>query len=532
MKIIITLLLSLFALSSCVKEKEYSGDELEARSLKAWMKKNHPELMGNYQEDGGYYVEVLSWGDTTAATADGTSDKQNDFGNQPIMEQDTCWVYYNFTGYNLDGSVFSTRDEVIARMQATFSDNTHYVPYGNYCGKEEFYAIVEGSYLASRNKIKLSEEYVAANSDICQSTEMTLRKGSKVRLYMTSTIGYTSNGSSAEGGYEGQYKLDANVPMILDMEVMRVVKNPADVELEMVEQLVKQANDSNEKTQWLQIENTEESEDDSEENSDTPATNPDDTEGGESSTDKKYYEGIYYCNTFQPNEDYIHLQYARPDMAGIGNPYRDSQRYADMAAFDKKLWEILDNKFADMIKKTPDADAKEVTEDNAAMVWYVGRFLDGFIFDTNIEAVRELAFNDDGSSNQNYTGESSISYSVSSNKDEYISAWAHCIPKLRYGRWGAIITTSGYAYGSAGVAGGTSSTSSSTAAAYNSLANLYNYYSMMGSAYYNPYSYYNYYNYYGGYTNYYNYEETTSTIETEIAPYAPLVFYIFIEPTE
>ena len=42
----------------------------------------------------------------------------------------------------------------------------------------------------------------------------------------------------------------------------------------------------------------------------------------------------------------------------------------------------------------------------------------------------------------------------------------------------------------------------------------------------------NYYNYYGGYTNYYDYEETTSTIETEIPPYAPLVFYIFIEPTE
>ena len=158
------------------------------------------------------------------------------------------------------------------------------------------------------------------------------------------------------------------------------------------------------------------------------------------------------------------------------------------------------------------------------MIWYVGRFLDGFIFDTNIEEVRELAFG------ENEEGDA-ISYSVSSNKDEYISAWAHCIPKLRYGRWGAIVTTSGYAYGSTGVSGSTS-TSSSSSAAYNSLANLYNYYSMMGSSYYNPYSYYNYYNYYGGYTNYYNYEETTSTIETEISPYTPLVFYIFVEPTE
>ena len=531
MKIIITLLLSLFALTSCVTEPEYSGDELEARSLKAWMKKNHPELVGNYQENGGYYVEVLKWGDSTAA-AD-AADAENDLGGQAIMDQDTCWVYYNFTGYNLDGSVFSTRDEIIARMQATYSDRTHYVPYGNYCGKEEYYAIGEGSYLASRNKITLSEEYVANNADICQGTELMLRKGSKVRLYMTSTIGYTSNGSSSEGGYEGQYSLDANVPMILDMEVMRVVKNPADVELDMVEQLIKQSNESSEQTQWHQIENTEDSDSDTgeEENTDTPATNPED---GDSTTteEKKYHEGIYYNNTFKPEEEYAHLKYARPDFAGIGNPYIDTQRYADMAAFDKKLWEILDKKFEKMINKTSEADAKEVTEDNAAIIWYVGRFLDGFIFDTNIAEVRQLAFNEDGSEDEYSSGETSISYSVSSNKDEYINAWALAIPKLRYGRWGAIITTSGYAYGTSGVSGGTSSTSSSSTAAYNSLANLYNYYSMMGSAYYNPYSYYNYYNYYGGYTNYYNYEETTSTIETEIPPYAPLVFYIFIEPTE
>ena len=523
MKIIITLLFSLFALSSCVNEQEYSGDEMEARSLKAWMKKNHPELVGNYQENGGYYVDVLNWGDSTAAAED-----ENDFGGQAIMDQDTCWVYYNFTGYNLDGSVFSTRNEIIARMQATYSDYTHYVPYGNYTGKEEYYAIVEGSYLASRNKIKLSEEYVANNSAICQGTELVLRKGSKVRLYMTSTIGYTSTGSSAEGGYEGQYSLDANVPMILDMEVMRVVKNPSDVELDMVEQLIERGNADSERTQWFQIENTEESDSDKEEND--SSANPEgeikDPETGETTEEKKYHEGIYYNNTFNPDMEYAHLKYMRPDKAGMGNPYTDSQRYANMEEFDKKLWKILNDKFSDMVRNTSDADAKEVTEDNSAIIWYVGRFLDGFIFDTNIPEVRELAFNE-----QDATG-SSISYSVSSNKDEYINAWALGIPKLRYGRWGAIITTSGYAYGTSGVSGSTSSTSSSSAAAYNSLANLYNYYSMMGSSYYNPYSYYNYYNYYGGYTNYYDYEETTSTIETEIPPYAPLVFYVFIEPTE
>ena len=520
MRIIITLLLTLFALSSCIKEAEYSGEQMENRSLKAWMKKNRPELVQNYQEKGGYFVDILAWGESDAAAAV----SENDFGTLPIMEQDTCWVYYNFTGYDLAGNVCSTRDEVIARMQASFSDRTHYVPYSNYCGKEEFYAIVEGSYLVSRNKITLGSEYVANHSDICKGSEFMLRKGSKVRLYLSSTIGYGSSGSSAEGGYEGQYALDANVPMILDVEVVRVVKSPSDNELEMVEQLVKISNENSEFTAWQQVENTEDEDKDDTESD--PEADSSTTEGeGESKEEKKYYEGLYYSNTFVPNDSFSHLPYASLHKAGIGNPYTDTQRFTNMAEFDKKLWKILDEKFKEKIENTSNEDAKEIGEDGSSVIWYVGRFLDGFIFDTNIDEVKELAFGEtDG-------GGSSLSYSLSSNKDEYINAWAHCIPKLKYGRWGAILTTSGYAYGSSGVSASTSTTTSSSAA-YNALANLYNYYSMMGSSYYNAYSYYNYYNYYGGYTNYYDYEDTTSTIDTEIAPYSPLVFYIFVEPTE
>ena len=352
-----------------------------------------------------------------------------------------------------------------------------------------------------------------------------LRKGSKVRLYLSSTIGYGSSGSSSEGGYEGQYALDANVPMILDMEVVRVVKNPSDNELEMVNAVVKQSNENSEMVAWHQVENTEEKEEgETDGDNDTESsTDTEDTEGEKK--DPKYYEGIYYSTNFTPTDEFAHLAYVRPDIEGLGNPYTDSKRFANMAEFDSKLWKILNEKFADKIAETSNEDAKEIGEDNSAMIWYVGRFLDGFIFDTNIKEVKELAYNESDAG-------SVLTYSVSSNKDEYISAWAHCIPKLRYGRWGAIITTSGYAYGSTGVSASTSTSGGSYNAGYNALANLYNYYSMMGSAYYNPYSYYNYYNYYGGYNNYYDYEETTSTIDTEIAPYTPLVFYVFVEPTE
>ena len=514
MKIIITLLLSLFALSSCVKEPEYSGDKLEARSLRAWIKKNRPELLGNFQSKGEYYVDVLEWGEID------TPAKDNDRGSEPIMDQDTCWVYYNFNCYDLDGNLCSTRKEVLARMQATYSDRTHYVPYANYCGEAEYYAIVEGSYLATRNKLTLSEEYVASKPNICRGTEFVMRKGSKVRLYMTSTIGFGSSGSSSEGGYEGQSSLDTNVPLVMDIEVVRVVKNPSDTELEMVDALVKDSNANSEDTVWLQIENKE----DKEEGEDEVDENSDES-NKENSEEVKYYDGIYYTTKFTPTEEFAHFKHARPDMAGIGNPYTDTKRFSNMAEFDKKLWKILNDKFADQIKNTSNDKATVIGDDNYAMVWYVGRFLDGFIFDTNIDEVRELAFNETDE------GGEAISYSKSSDEDEYISAWAHCIPKLKYGRWGAIITTSGYAYGSTGVSGSTSSSSSSSYSYYNML-NYYNYYNYY-SSYYNPYSYYNYYNYYGGYNNYYNsYEETTSTIETEIMPYTPLIFYIFIEPQE
>lgn len=510
MKIFITLILTLFALSSCVKEPEYSGDEMESRALRAWIKKNRPDLLGNYQQEGGYYVDVLAWGDMQSAAAD------NDLGSEPIMEQDTCWMYYDINGYDLDGNLCTTRSEVLARMQTTFSDRTHYVPYANFCGENEYYAFVEGSYLAARNKLTLSQEYVNNNSDICKGTELVLRKGTKVRLYMTSTIGYGSSGSSAEGGYEGQYSLDTNVPLVMEIDVKRVVKNPSDTELDMVEQLVSQSNSSASEPLWLQVENTEDA------NDNTASTQAEEGKD-DATTEKKYYEGLYYSTSFLPNSTFAHLHYARPDLAGLDNPYQDSQRYADMAQFDKKLWEILDKKFEKQINKTSDEDAKAIGDTNAAMIWYVGRFLDGFIFDTNIDEVKELAFNETDAS-------SALSYSVSSDKDDYISAWAHCIPKLRYGRWGAIVTTSGYAYGTTGISASTSTTSSGSNYNYYNMMNYYNYYNAYSSYYYNPYSYYNYYNYYGGYNNYYDYSETTTTIKTEIMPYTPLVFYIFVEP--
>ena len=44
---------------SCITEESVSNEEREKISLEAWIKLNKPELLANYQEEGGYYVEIL-----------------------------------------------------------------------------------------------------------------------------------------------------------------------------------------------------------------------------------------------------------------------------------------------------------------------------------------------------------------------------------------------------------------------------------------------------------------------------------------
>ena len=39
---------------SCVEEPTMSFNDIEQRSLKAWVNKHKPELVDNYQTEGGY----------------------------------------------------------------------------------------------------------------------------------------------------------------------------------------------------------------------------------------------------------------------------------------------------------------------------------------------------------------------------------------------------------------------------------------------------------------------------------------------
>ena len=154
-------------------------------------------------------------------------------------------------------------------------------------------------------------------------------------------------------------------------------------------------------------------------------------------------------------------------------------------------------------------------------MWYVTRFLDGFVIDSNIDEINQLVFD--------RTGSSSSALSVASDSSDLVTAWTYCISKLHYGQWAAILTASGYAYGSNGVSGSTSTSSSGTGYYYPSYYDYYNSYNSMyyGNAYYG--GYYGY-DYYSSYINSNNSSVDTTSISTEILGYTPLLFYIFIEP--
>lgn len=483
------------ALTSCIKEESISNEEREKISLESWIRLNKPELLDNYQEEGGYYVEILDGDKNENLPVDG-----NDFGSEPLMDQDTCWVYTNMTGRDINGTICMTRSGELADMCGTFSYSTHYVPFINYCGSNNM-GLLEGTYLAMRHELKIGDQTYK------------MRRGSKVRLYLPSTIAYGENGTSTEGGYEGQYSLDASRPFVLDIEVLGAIKNPSDKELDMIKSYVGWEG------YWTQA--TKDESEKVDENDDLTL------------------KGLYYNHKYNPATDDVYsYRYMQPHLKGLNNPYTDSKLYkaGSMANLNKKINEILLERFGEGLKASERSDKNLVTKDGRANVWYILRFLDGFVVDSNIAEIRKLVFDEKNPVCEVFSYSPSDDTGKGESERQAIGAWFYCIPQMHFGGYGQIVTTSGYAYGAAGLSGTTTTETTSTgnsAANYYNMMNYYNYY----NSYYNYYSpYYNYYDY--SYYNYnYNYdaeEETTTktTISTEILPYTPLVFTIFVEPNE
>lgn len=516
--------IGLLALASCAKETSESYNEIERRSLDAWMKLHRPELLGNRQEARGfsYYVDVLEAGSTDKADT--------------LIAETDCWVQYEFTARDLNGNVCMTRNAVEAKQQGTFTRYTYYTPYFRYSGSD-YTTLLEGSYYALREPLTLSAEYIAAHPDRGLKNGMQARRGTELMLYLPSSLAYSSSGASSDAGYGGQYSLDANRPAILHIKVMGRVSNPLAYEGEAVDAFVEsngtvcpvEKEEDSEKLASVRrsLRDAEEPE--------LPDTNADPFK-------YTWYQAVdtvpqlYISHVYSPGREPA-VTYNWKDTYSVPYfPYNES-----MAALDRKINDALVERFGAGTYKGDSIRSGETVN-----VWYIGRFLDGFIFDTNIDEVKKLIYGEVQSEGSAYQ------YEVPEEGDtstlETIYAWYYSLPQLRYGQWAAIVTTSSYAYGAAGKSGGSSTSGGSSSNSYldyYNYMNYYNYYNnyyggMYGNSYYD--SYYN--GYYGGlYNNYYynNYYyddyssssgSTTTTYSTEIPAYSPLLFEIYIEPKE
>ena len=502
-------------LSSCAEDQTESYDKFEDQALEAYMTQKHPELLENYQTEGGYYVDVLEAGDPDA---------------KPVNDT-ICWVKFDFSGRDLSGNIALTRRASEAYQLGTFTKYTHYVPYYRYCGILNS-GLLEGTYLAMRNTLYLGEEYAAERN---LDREFLLREGTKVRVYMPSRI-VGSGGLSGDGGYEGQYSLSAKRPLIMEMEICGIDKNPLEAEGSLVDAFAK--------SNGGMVMFTTDGEDDTEKR----PTDPKDPKHPYNRAER----WVSACDTVA--QLYVNVKYDPAetlvgDLFGFNftdaeskinnkayNAGYEPYNMDDLSALDKRIAEALVKRFhgeGDDYKVYEGVDKLEsdsVGLDGTAKIWYIGRFLDGFIFDTNIDEVKEIIYGEVTSEGE------ALSYTPEDGG--LITAFYYTVPNLRYGQWAAFITTSSCAYGASGQSGGSSSSSSVDYSSYYDYLNYYNYYNnYYGNSYYGSYYDNYYYNYYNSY--YYGYgsddsssTETTTTVSTEIPSYAPLIFQFYIEPAE
>ncbi len=501
------LLLLIITTTACVKEQEISYNEIEQRSLKAWIEKYHPDLVRNYQEDGGYYVEVLDIGVQDSL---------------PITGEDV-WVWFDLTARDLQGNIHETRNAALAEQLATYNAHAHYVPALRFSGKDS-HTLMEGTYLATFNELNIDGE------------SFNVRYGTELRLYLPSSV-TGSTVTTADGGYEGQYTADASKPMIVDMKIYGHVANPIEYEGERVNGFAEDNGGLCTEHKTV-VEDTE-----------TKSlyrryiTRADDAESEEEVDTRplEFYDGRWH----QPIDTlehllvkYLYSPKSTPlEFKDMSNEkYPNEGRYTagkvyNNSEIDNLINTALVKRFGKgmTLEELPEADSLKVKTE--AKIWYVGRFLDGFIFDTNIDEVKEIVYGKVDSPGEALTFDPKTPL-----ENKYILAWNYALPTLRYGQWAVILTASTYGYGISGQVG-SHTTTTNYSDAYYDYANYYNYMNYMnnyyGYGYGNMYnnSYYGYDPYYYGYN--YNLTEddvtTTSTTSTEIPAYSPLLFQVFIE---
>lgn len=409
----------LVAATSCATPGSTDYDVLEEESLRAWMNKNYPdwESDSNWRRtDSGVYVYTMLHSDGKAAT-------------------DTTWVRIDYTGKTLDGNIFYTRDAGVAKLQGTYSRRAHYV--------DDFV------YLYSENASLPKGMYEAL---------IGMKVGEMARVIMPSGMYKGSAGYSATNvGYNGQWALDGNKPVIIDsLTIKEVSEDPITLENRQVNEFAA--------SRW----------------------------------------GLVEADTLSKGL-YVQL----------------------MTPFPLKRDSVV------TAEKT----------DSVLTCYYKGYFLDGFVFDSNIDSVQMRAWGE-------IVNEGPMEWDMS--QTSMIEGFKQACVNACYGDHLRAVFTSAYGYGISGSAARAVTESSNSSTDMTDYYNYLNYYSYMNSMYGGGYGYGGYGGYYNNYYNsyynpyYYNYmnsssssssssssmedeeEEAKVTISAEILPFTPLVFEIWV----
>lgn len=409
----------------CATPSSGDYDALENNSLRAWMDKNNPgwEASGDWIESDGVYIKWLKRVEESASNT--------------IVKPEN-WVRINYTGKTLQEDIFYTRNAAVAKEQGTYSRRTHYVP--------DFVYLYEGNTLLPKGT------YDALTR---------MKVGEMVKVVMPSGRYQGASGyNTSNVGYNGQFGLQGNVPVIIDsLTILEVSADPIATEQVSVGDFVE--------NRWNM--------------------NRADSLAG--------YEGLY-------------LQLQTP------------------------------------VPFARDSVAKAGKADTTLTCYYKAYFLDGFVFDTNIDSVQLRAWGEIVKSGP-------AEWDLTKDGDSLIEGFRTACLNACYGDHLKVAFTSAYGYGISGSAATATSSSSSSSSDfdYSDYYNYLNYYSYMngmygggyggyGSGYYNDY--YSSAYYASLYSSMYNNtssdttssedaeEETKVTITTEILPFTPLVFEIWV----
>ncbi len=486
--------------TSCAKDPVEDNSKYENLALEAWMTQHRPKLVDNFQAAGnsGFYVDVISEGDADAA---------------PIGDK-AQWVRFDATARDLNGNLVLTRNAADAKLLNTFTRYTRYVPFYRYCGTENA-GLLEGVWLAMTQPLKLDNG----------AREVKLRINAKVDLYLPSIL--FGGSLSGSGGYEGETTLSGNRPVILHMEIKDTVVNPLSREGQDVDKFCE---DNGGLLRYVKP--------GSAEISSGAVTIPEPSDDPVNQPNHPYNPAtprwVSACDSVA--QLYVNYRY-NPAASDVGDKWTYQHVYKnEYVPYNQPeaLHAEIDKALAERFPvETPvgKLEADSVGLEGTAKIWYVGRFLDGFVFDTNIDEVKELIYG------TGYTAGSVLSYTPSDGG--LIQAFYYTVPRLKYGQWASLITVSTNAYGSSGQTGSTTtSTSGGNTSSYYDYLNYMSYMNSYYNGYYGGY-YNNYYGnywggYYGGYYDDYSSDTsqtvTTTTVTTEIPSFTPLIFQIYVEP--